>query len=43
MFKLHTGVRGAELLLAEPHHFDLNEKSGKYLPCILNSFDEKLY
>lgn len=43
MFKLYTGVRGAELLLSEPHHFDLNEKYGKYLPCILNSFDEKSY
>ena len=29
LFKLHTGVRGAELLLAEPHHFDLNEKIWK--------------
>ncbi|WP_336162981.1 tyrosine-type recombinase/integrase [Acinetobacter ursingii] len=25
MFKLHTGVRGAELLLAESHHFDLKD------------------
>ena len=25
MFKLYTGVRGAELLMAEPHHFDIKD------------------
>jgi integrase len=42
--KLHTGVRGAELLLAEPHHFDLNEKIWKipalHIKLHLNQNDE---
>lgn len=29
LFKLYTGVRGSELLLCEPHHFDLDKKLWK--------------
>ncbi len=42
MFKLHTGVRGAELLLAEPHHFDLNEKIWKIPALHIKQFRRKV-
>ncbi|ESK37324.1 hypothetical protein P256_02379 [Acinetobacter nectaris CIP 110549] len=42
MFKLHTGVRGAELLLAEPHHFDLNNKIWKIPALHIKQFRRKV-
>jgi len=42
LFKLHTGVRGAELLLAEPHHFDLNEKIWKIPALHIKQFRRKV-
>ncbi len=42
MFKLYTGVRGAELLLAEPHHFDLNEKIWKIPALHIKQFRRKV-
>lgn len=41
-FKLYTGVRGAELLLSEPHHFDLNEKVWKIPALHIKQFRRKV-
>lgn len=42
MFKLHTGVRGAELLLAEPHHFDLKDKIWRIPALHIKQFRRKV-
>lgn len=42
IFKLHTGVRGAELLLAEPHHFDLDRKIWRIPALHIKQFRRKV-
>ncbi|MEL4297786.1 tyrosine-type recombinase/integrase [Acinetobacter ursingii] len=42
MFKLHTGVRGAELLLAESHHFDLKDKIWRIPALHIKQFRRKV-
>ncbi|EOR02292.1 DUF4102 domain-containing protein [Acinetobacter cumulans] len=42
MFKLHTGVRGAELLLSEPHHFDLKDKIWRIPALHIKQFRRKV-
>ncbi|MFW1812856.1 tyrosine-type recombinase/integrase, partial [Acinetobacter ursingii] len=42
MFKLYTGVRGAELILSEPHHFDLNAKIWKIPALHIKQFRRKV-
>ncbi|ANF83434.1 integrase (plasmid) [Acinetobacter sp. NCu2D-2] len=42
LFKLYTGVRGGELLLAEPHHFDLNNKIWKIPALHIKQFRRKV-
>ena len=41
-FKLYTGVRGAELLLSEPHHFDLENKVWKIPALHIKQFRRKV-
>jgi integrase len=41
-FKLYTGVRGAELLLSEPHHFDLDNKIWKIPALHIKQFRRKV-
>ena len=42
MFKLYTGVRGAELLLCEPHHFDLDKKIWKIPALHIKQYRRKV-
>ncbi|WP_166171848.1 integrase arm-type DNA-binding domain-containing protein [Acinetobacter sp. SA01] len=42
LFKLYTGVRGAELLLCEPHHFDLDNKIWKIPALHIKQFRRKV-
>lgn len=42
IFKLHTAVRGAELRLAEPHHFDLVNKIWKIPALHIKQFRRKV-
>src|SRR5690606_9687025 len=41
-FKLYTGVRGAELLLSESHHFDLENKVWKIPALHIKQFRRKV-
>ncbi len=43
MFKLYTGVRGAELLMAEPHHFDIKDKIWRIPALHIKQFRRKVY
>lgn len=42
LFKLYTGVRGIELLLAEPHHIDLNNKIWRIPAFHIKQFRRKV-
>lgn len=42
LFKLYTGVRGAELLSAEPHHFDFENKVWKIPALHIKQFRRKV-
>ncbi len=42
LFKLYTGVRGAELLSAEPHHFDFKNKVWKIPALHIKQFRRKV-
>ena len=42
LFKLYTGVRGAELLSAQPHHFDLKKKVWKIPASHIKQFRRKV-
>ncbi len=42
MFKLYTGVRGAELLMAEPHHFDIKDKIWRIPALHIKQFRRKV-
>lgn len=42
LFKLYTGVRGIELLLAEPHHIDLNNKIWRIPALHIKQFRRKV-
>ncbi|MEB5477552.1 tyrosine-type recombinase/integrase [Acinetobacter pollinis] len=42
IFKLYTGVRGSELLLAEPHHFDFKNKIWKIPALHIKQFRRKV-
>jgi len=42
LFKLYTGVRGSELLLAEPHHIDLNNKIWRIPALHIKQFRRKV-
>lgn len=42
LFKIYTGVRGSELLLCEPHHFDLDNKIWKIPAFHIKQFRRKV-
>ena len=42
LFKLYTGVRGAELLSAEPHHFDFDNKIWKIPALHIKQYRRKV-
>lgn len=42
LFKLYTGVRGQELLLCEPHHFDLDKKIWKIPALHIKQYRRKV-
>ena len=42
LFKLYTGVRGSELLLCEPHHFDLDKKIWKIPALHIKQYRRKV-
>jgi integrase len=42
LFKLYTGVRGGELLLCEPHHFDLDKKIWKIPALHIKQYRRKV-
>ncbi|HEO1818369.1 tyrosine-type recombinase/integrase [Acinetobacter baumannii] len=42
VFKLYTGVRGVELLLAEPHHIDLDNKIWRIPALHIKQFRRKV-
>lgn len=42
LFKLYTGVRGGELLLSEPHHFDLDKRIWKIPALHIKQYRRKV-